>query len=183
VDFGHVAMKHEERAWEVFPDLNILEADDAADPEEGDEPARPALVTTLYRRYLPLVRYRQGDLIAGVRRLPHGHVTHFDHLVGRVNDTIPLPGGSHLHSVALAHCIKDEPEVSNIQVVLTDAGVRILLACPGSLGDQAANRIRSRLAQLHPSLRGSELAVSSDVQTTRAGKRRWLIDQRSHRDD
>ena len=175
VDFGHVACKVDDEPFQVFPDMNILEAGAAVDDQGG----RGALVTTLYPRYTPLIRYRQGDLLRGVRQQEHGHVYEFTELCGRINDTIRLDDGTSIHSVALVHCFKDEESIFNVQLVLTDQGPVFSLVARGPLTDGEEKRIRHRLAQIHPALSRARFEIVSDLQTNRAGKRRWLIDQRS----
>lgn len=144
-------------------------------PEGGEA----ALVTALYRRYLPLIRYRQGDVLGGCRKLEHGHVASFERLEGRINDMVSLPDGSSVHSVAVFHCIHQEPGVLNIQMVLEDAGPRILLARGEGYGAATEARIRQRLSQVSPLLAKAPIDVVDDVETNRAGKRRWFVDKRT----
>lgn len=175
VDFGHVACKADNEPFRVFPDLNILEAE----PAGGDGVQASAVVTTLYRRYTPLIRYRQGDLLGGIKRQEHGHVFEFDDLIGRCNDVLELPGGVTVHSVALVHCFKEEDDVFNIQLVLTDSGPRFRLVVRCSLAPQVEARIRARLRQVHTAFGGAAFDYVTDLATTHAGKRRWFSDERS----
>lgn len=175
VDFGHVATKTDDEPFLVFPDLNILEADSTTC--EGGNPS--ALVTTLYRRYTPLIRYRQGDLLAGVKRDGHGHVFEFDELMGRVNDVVQLDDGVSVHSVALVHCFKEEDVIYNVQLALTDAGPRFRLVVRERPSIQVEARIRARLAQVHVYFTGAALDYVTDLAANRAGKRRWFSDERS----
>jgi phenylacetate-coenzyme A ligase PaaK-like adenylate-forming protein len=137
-----------------------------------------ALVTSLYRRYLPLIRYRQGDVLGSPSILPHGHVVSFERLQGRVNDMVVLQDGTAVHSVAVFHCTHQEPAVLNIQMVLEDAGPRILLVTRDGLDEQLLGRIRHRLGQIAPSLADAQIERAEDIFTTRAGKRRWVVDNR-----
>ena len=137
-----------------------------------------ALVTSLYRRYLPLIRYRQGDVLGSPSILPHGHVACFEKLQGRVNDMVVLQDGTAVHSVAVFHCTHQEPAVLNIQMVLEDAGPRILLVTRDGLDEQLLGRIRHRLGQIAPSLADAQIERAEDIFTTRAGKRRWVVDNR-----
>jgi len=148
-----------------------------------DSPAEQgvALVTSLYRRYLPLIRYRQGDVLGGVRRLPHGHVARFERLQGRVNDMVVLEDGTTIHSLAVAHCIRVESAVLNMQMVLEDAGPRILLVTRGEIDEGLEGRIRHRLGQISEVLGNVSIQHVQDLITTRAGKRRWIIDKRSNK--
>ena len=175
-EFGQAAFKRGAGPFVVYNDLNYVEA---LPPEAGEAGGDTLLLTTLYSRYLPLIRYRVGDAISGVRRLSNGHVYEFDAMAGRLNDVIELAPGEFIHSVAVFHCIHSEPSVHGIQMLLTDAGIEIRLVAANA--DRAAleDRIRRRLAQVHSRLVSAAFTYVDDLQPTRAGKRRWFIDQRT----
>ena len=138
-----------------------------------------ALVTALYRRYLPLIRYRQGDVLGDPSILPHGHVAKFEKLHGRLNDMVELADGTTIHSVAIFHCTHQEPSVLNIQMLLEDSGPKILLVLRDGYEVEIERRIRQRLRQIAPSLGDALIEYVADVETTRAGKRRWVLDLRT----
>ena len=127
-----------------------------------------------------MIRYRQGDVLGGVRRLAHGHVASFERLQGRVNDIVVLEDGTAVHSVAVFHCTHQEPAVLNIQMVLEDAGPRILLVTRVEIDAGLEGRIRHRLGQIAPLLAVVQIERVQDLVTTRAGKRRWVVDLRKN---
>lgn len=175
-EFGQVAFKIGEAPFEVYSDLVYLEGLPSATDETQPD---TALLTTLYARYFPLFRYQVGDALRGVDRLPNGHIRRFESIAGRVNDVIKFADGNSVHSVAIFHCIHQESSIHTIQMVIGDNGIEILLAST-SPGDAAVeNRIRKRLAQVHPLLANARVTYVEDVLTNRAGKRRWFIDKRS----
>lgn len=175
VDFGHVGFKIDAEPYMLFPDLNILETEsDAAEPDTG-----AALVTTLYRRYVPLIRYRQGDVITGIQRDEQGLVTAFDEQIGRVNDMICLSDGSSVHSVAIVHCFKDEPSIYNVQLLLRDEGPAFSLVVHSPISTDVEQRMRNRLRQIHPQFEQASFSYVMDLATNLAGKRRWVVDQRT----
>jgi len=182
VDFGHVGMKLGEEPFQVFGEENFLEVlsgekKAAAVPEAQGA----ALVTSLYKRYLPLIRYRQGDVLGDASRLKHGHVASFQSLQGRLNDMVELSDGTAVHSVAVFHCTHQEPAVLNIQMVLEDFGPRILLVTKEKIDTELEGRIRHRLGQITPLLAQALIERVEDLVTTRAGKRRWVVDKRTQR--
>jgi len=175
-EFGQVAFKTGPAPFRVYSDLNYVEC---GLREEGASDGHPLLLTSLYRRYLPLIRYSVGDTIVGPEFQEHGHVVQFAEIGGRLNDVIHLDGGDAIHSVAIFHCIHQEDAVFNIQMVLRDEGIDIILV--SSAADKAAMeaRIRARLAQVHPSLAQVRFRYADDLPTSRAGKRRWFVDHRT----
>ena len=63
-------------------------------------------------------------------------------------------------------------------MVLEDSGPRILLVTRDGLDEQLLGRIRHRLGQIAPSLADAQIERADDLVTTRAGKRRWVVDNR-----
>jgi len=176
-DFGQVAFKRGSAPFHVYPDLNYVECDgvDASDPD-----ACPVLLTALYYRYLPLIRYRNGDGVVEPRRFAHGHVAAFERVAGRLTDAVALDAGDAIHSLAIFHCVHNEREIYNVQMRLTDTGIEILLvAAPGADRGGMEARIRPRLGRVHPKLAAARFTYVDDVETSRAGKRRWCIDERT----
>ena len=175
-EFGQLAFKRSREPFEVYDDLNYLEA---LPPTDAEPAAHPVLLTSLYRRYVPLVRYRNGDALIGPRTIPHGHVVGFDEVAGRLNDVVYLAEGDGVHSESILHCVLHEPTVFNVQMVLRDDGIALHLV--NGDGDRPAleTRIRERLRQVHPALAEARFAHVEDLATTRAGKRRWFVDQRT----
>lgn len=177
-EFGQVAFKRGPAPFEVYPDLNYVEVE----PPDAEGPAgeRPLLLTSLYPRYVPLVRYRAGDSLVGPTCLANGHVSRFDAVGGRVNDVIALPDGEAIHSVAIFHCIHQEPGVYNIQMVVRESGIDIRLVAAREGRPAMETRIRARLRQVHPALEDARFEYVEDLPTTRAGKRRWFVDERTN---
>lgn len=175
-EFGQVAFNTGAMPFEVYSDLAYVECQA---PDVDKPQTYPVLLTTLYPRYLPLFRYQVGDAIIGPERLPHGHVKRFAGIEGRLNDEIRFEDGASIHSVAIFHCIHQEPSVLNIQMLLKDKDIEIRLVGT-SPGDPAVEtRIRKRLAQVHAQLGKARITFVEDVQTNRAGKRRWFVDERT----
>ena len=175
VEFGQLGVRIDAREWQTFPDLNILEAIEPRDEPDGHS----LIVTTLYPRYLPFVRYKQGDLVDKPRRLKNGHLVGFERLVGRAADMIEMPDGRSVHSVSFFHCIHQEPIVLNIQMIIADQGPRLKLVVSETVDSEFESRIRHRFKQIHPSLGSAPIEYAKDLATNVAGKRRWYIDQRT----
>ena len=173
-EFGQVAFKSGAGPFRVYSDLNLLECENA----ESSSTAHSALLTALYPRYVPLVRYRIGDALLSPVRLDHGHVPAFSAVGGRMNDVIRLGDGDSVHSVSVFHCIHQEPGVHNIQMALSNDAIAIRLVA--DVVDKAAleGRLRARLRQVHPLLANARFEYVEDVETNRAGKRRWFVDHR-----
>lgn len=176
-EFGQVAFKRGREPFHVYHDLNYVECLPAADESDGET----ALVTALYRRYVPLIRYRVGDALAGVQRQAHGHVGSFERVAGRVNDVITLGAGEAIHSVAFFHCIHQEAHVQSIQMIVGDDGIEICLVSTSPDRPAMEQRIRRRLAQVHPALADVRFRYVDDLETNRAGKRRWFVDRRGQK--
>jgi phenylacetate-CoA ligase len=178
-EFGQVAFARGTTApFDVYGDLTYLEAE----PSTADEPdAEPLLVSSLYPRYVPLIRYRVGDAVRGPQRFNEGHVWRFAGVAGRVNDVIALAEGESVHSQSFMHVILYERSLFNVQLVLRDDGMEMRLVTPdtGAARTALEGRLRDRLTQVHPLLAHVRFVYADDLQTTRAGKRRWFVDERT----
>jgi phenylacetate-CoA ligase len=171
VDIGQVAFAASRAPFEVYSDLNYLEC--------APDPPGAALLTTLYRRYTPLIRYRVGDMLESPERLPNGHVARFGAVVGRVNDMFTMADGQSVYGLAALHCVHQETAIHQIQFVITDDGVVVdVVADPGDHAVMEA-RVLQRLATVHPALGLARFRYVDDVQTSLAGKRRWFVDRRT----
>jgi phenylacetate-coenzyme A ligase PaaK-like adenylate-forming protein len=168
VDIGQVAFNSGRGSFEVYSDLNYVEL---------SVPGGEAILTTLYDRYTPLIRYGVGDVLEGAERLENGHVWRFSAIAGRVNDVLTLPDGHSIYNLGVLHCVHQEPDVHHIQLVVDDDGIVVKLVGQDQDGD-LERRIRGRLAQLHPALGAAAFQWVEDVETTAAGKRRWFVDHR-----
>lgn len=175
VDFGCVAYEKTGEHYRVFWWHHFVETGGQEEHSGGGN--SPIVVTNLYKRYLPLIRYYTGDEIAGVEPGSTRSILRFAQISGRTNDAVQV-GQSVVHSVGIFHCIHQEPTIINIQLILESNGpVLVLVGEPNSLVEA---RIRRRLRDLSPDLEHCKIKYRADVETTLAGKRRWIIDKRSH---
>lgn len=171
-EFGQVAFKAGRFPFETYGDLNLVETRRAGDDEHA------LLITSLYQRYLPLIRYQVGDAVSKPEMLPHGHLARFGALAGRINDVIRMADGTVIHSVAVFHCAHQE-KVHNIQLILRDEGITLVLVAHETDRQAMEARIRARLGQVHPALASATFEYLEDLETNRAGKRRWFVDHRT----
>jgi phenylacetate-coenzyme A ligase PaaK-like adenylate-forming protein len=171
-EFGQVAFKIGLAPFDTYSDLNFVESH-----VNGSDP-HALLITSLYQRYMPLIRYEVGDAIERPETMPHGHIARFESIAGRVNDVIVLGNGDAIHSVAVFHCVHQE-KVHNIQMVLHDSEIELCLVTADADRTAMEKRIRARLAQVHPTLARIRFTYLEDLETNRAGKRRWFVDHRT----
>lgn len=177
VDFGQVAFKAADAPFDVYSDLNYVECE-TADPTPE---AHAVLLTSLYPRYVPLIRYRNADTLLNPVRLSHGHVTRFEAVGGRLNDTFALANGDSVYSLGILHAVHQEAAVYNVQMVLADEGMDLNLVTGEADRHALEARILSRLTKVHPLLAAVRIRYVDDVLATRAGKRRWIVDRRTNR--
>lgn len=177
VDFGQVAFKVADAPFGVYNDLNYVECETA----EPAPDANAVLLTSLYPRYVPLIRYRNADTLLNPVRLSHGHVTRFDAVGGRLNDTFALANGDSVYSLGILHAVHQEAAVYNVQMVLADEGMDLNIVAGETDRPALEARILSRLTKVHALLAGVRIHYVDDVRATRAGKRRWIVDRRTNR--
>lgn len=145
----------------------------------GEGPAaNEILVTSLYPRALPLMRYALGDLAeAAPADVEEGCVLRLSRVLGRCNDIVPLPSGATVHSEAFTHCVRDISDLDAFQVVVTDgAWPLIRYAAKADLPSDAVSEIRRRLALIDPGMDRTELERVDEIATSVAGKHRMIVE-------
>ena len=124
----------------VYEDLLIIEpVDRAGNPVPAGTTGAKLLVTVLFSRTLPLIRYEMSDTVRlGARGCPCGRpFTLLEDIEGRIEDVLRLPGKAgniNVHPIVFHHVL-DEVGSAGWQVIQEPSGLRVLLAglAPGVL--------------------------------------------------
>ena len=152
-----IAAEHQScRRMHFFDDLVITEVvDEQYRPIPEGEYGAKLLITTLFSRTQPLIRYELNDSVR-VSTEPHHCRLPFavlESIEGRVEDSLTLPavsGGEVLVRPLVINRIMDIAPVSGWQVVQqADSGLVVLLtgAHDGMMDEMFANQISKSLAQ------------------------------------
>ena len=123
----------------VYEDLLIVEpVDQAGKPVAAGTTGAKLLVTVLFSRTLPLIRYEMSDTIKlGGRGCPCGRsFTLLQDIEGRVEDVLHLPGRKgwvRVHPIVFHHVL-DEAGSNGWQVIQEPSSLRVLLSglAPGA---------------------------------------------------
>lgn len=144
----------------------------------GEGPsANELLVTSLYPRALPLLRYALGDLVEiddeeGVSPC----LTRIERIIGRCNEVVTLPNGRSVHSEAFTHCVRDTPGVRAFQILAAPGAWPVLrYEATAPLPGAAAAEIRRRLALIDPALASTPIEHADQLNQTVAGKHRMVV--------
>lgn len=123
----------------VYEDLLIIEpVDQAGNHVPPGTTGAKLLVTVLFSRTLPLIRYEMSDTVRlGGRGCPCGRsFTVLEDIEGRIEDVLQLPGKAGSVSVhpIVFHHVLDEAGSAGWQVIQEPPGLRVLLAglAPGA---------------------------------------------------
>jgi phenylacetate-CoA ligase len=146
-------------------------------------PARPGeigevLLTALYKRARPLIRYRIGDLaVVPKRSCRCGRGTHtLQDLLGRVNDIITTPSGMHISFAVFVGLFEFARGIAQFQVVqrtLDSLDLNIVKAESFSEGE-----LSSIIRQISDGCRGElklNVNVMNEIPRTASGKRRLVF--------
>jgi phenylacetate-coenzyme A ligase PaaK-like adenylate-forming protein len=135
-----------EDAITLASDLAIVELVDAEHrPVAPGEASAKALVTTLYNRVHPLIRYELTDRLVQHPFSPdHGHLRVA--VEGRADDLF-VYGARVLHPLAVRSVFVKTPEVSEYQVRQTQDGIAVAIVAVAPIDREAlAARLRAALA-------------------------------------
>lgn len=167
---GVIAYTHPaDNRYRAFWDTYLLEA------VPVNQTDAKLLLTALYPRALPLIRYDIGDIVHNCD-LDGNSIVGFDRVLGRDNDLLDIGDGAHVHPVAVIHCIQSTPGVLGVQVVQEkDKSISIKIMCSAPLSNYAESAIRQNLSTLDPQLRNCKIAYAEQLDQTLAGKTKWVV--------
>lgn len=106
------------------------------------------LITSLYPRVMPLIRYEIGDTVRNYECAGNSPIK-FDYVLGRDNDLVNLQDGSSIHPEVFTHCIEHQPEVLGIQVIQgKDLSISINIMCKKPLVADTEKKIHHNLSTI-----------------------------------
>jgi len=174
VESGPVAYQDRDGSYSVFWRHHFVEGIPTANPPGAYE----ILVTTLYPRCFPLVRYRVGDYGEPDETDP-GFALRFNKVVGRLSDFLPLGNGGYVHTVALDHAIIGSSVVSAVQIVQkVDGKIELHYLAERDLAPNEIGEIRQRLGRVDKTLADIPLKRAESLAQTVAGKTRSVLRQK-----
>jgi phenylacetate-coenzyme A ligase PaaK-like adenylate-forming protein len=168
VETGVIAHTRPGGGYEAFWNSCLLEI-------ERRETGPALLVTTLYPRCFPLVRYEIGDAIEPEPAEPEIGLRRFKRVIGRCNDSVTLQDGAVVHSELFSHAIRPCLDVRGYQVVQDGDDVRIHFLSEAPLAPDSMKAILQRLGRIHPRLAAIPLLRVESLESTVAGKTRMVI--------
>jgi phenylacetate-CoA ligase len=171
-----------ERSMHLFDDMCVVEnVDDDGAPVPPGETGSRLLVTNLFNRALPLIRFDVSDLVAvEPEPCPCGsNLMRVHSLEGRAEEVLDV-GGVTVHPLQFA-LVTADPDVREFQVVQQGDSLRLKVALRNGAAD-APDRLRERVAA-----KLSELGVprpTVEVETVEAleratgGKLQMIVPER-----
>lgn len=167
---GIIAYTHpSDNRYRVFWDTYLLEALPTSDNNAK------LLLTALYPRALPLIRYDIGDSVRGYEAIGNSVIS-FNSVLGRDNDLVEIGNGAFVHPVALIHCIQYFQGVLGVQVVQEkDSIVSMNIMCKVPLPKQDEAAIRRNLSTLNVHLGECRIEYVQQLDQTIAGKTKWIV--------
>jgi phenylacetate-coenzyme A ligase PaaK-like adenylate-forming protein len=165
-------------SWHVYEDLVIVEPVDARYRAVPDgQTADRVLVTVLFSRTLPLIRYELTDSVRlGTTRCPCGLPYRLlDAVEGRTEDTLTMPattaGQVRVHPNAF-HAALDDYAVRGWQIEQTTAGLVVHVVDPADAMDLTlvADKVRAGLAAQGAAVPPVQVFRRNDMNRTTLGK-------------
>lgn len=169
-----LALTHPEGNYKVLWNNNLIECvDDNGNPASKGR----VLVTSLYPRAFPLIRYELGDII--VDTLKDGNsVYEFKEVQGRDNDFLKLDEKTTIHSEAISHAIKYSEKITAYQIRYTkDLEHTIYLISNEEITEKDKNEIKKRLSKIDERLSKIDIKQVEMLKQSIAGKTKWLIEE------
>jgi putative adenylate-forming enzyme len=180
---GGIAAECSQHRMHLFEDLVIPEVvDDQYQPVPPGQPGDRLLVTVLFSRTLPLIRYEMTDRVTlATEACPDGMPFRLlESIEGRTDDIIVLPavagGRIRVHPVVF-HRVLDLLDAPAWQVRQQGADITVLVAAPGPAVDIAATEraVRAALAAAGAQPGAVSLSIVDSIPAGAAGKRPLVV--------
>jgi len=173
VEAGVIAHSHPLGGYTVFWHPYLVEAIRS----DRAPNAYRILITSLYPRCFPLVRYELGDEItfgSGAPR-PRSPLAEFSEIRGRSNQYVRISSGKRIHSEVFSHVLRGVRDITAFQVVARNGRICLRLCSPRQIRDADIQVIRTRLAKVDKELRHLEIRPVDKLTQTVAGKTPMVI--------
>ncbi len=171
VETGTIAHQRPSGEFQVFWGSYYVEGLPSPECPEAHE----VVITSLYPRLTPLIRYRVGDLVS---RSPggRGFCEGFERVIGRANDGIVVGEDGFVHSEAFSHVMRDIERIHTFQVVQrTNREITINYTADQTLPLDATHLIHQRLCKIDRRLSSVRINRVTEIATTIAGKSKQII--------
>lgn len=167
-----LAHTHLDGGYKVIWRNNLVECvNDEGEPSNTGR----ILVTSLYDRAFPLIRYELGDIITDTRK-DMDSVYEFDDVQGRNNDFLILDKNTPIHSESITHAIKFSDKVTAYQIRYTEnLEYTIYIKSSQKIKKQEIQAIKTRLNKIDSRLAEIEIKQVDKLNQTIAGKTQWLM--------
>jgi phenylacetate-CoA ligase len=167
---GVIAYTHpSNNRFRVFWDTYLIESIPI------DQKKSKLLLTSLYPRAMPLIRYEIGDTVCNYDLVGNSIIS-FDKVLGRDNDLIHIGNKSFIHPVAIIHSIQSHFGVLGAQIIQEkDNSISIKILCKEPLHLDVEEIIRKDLSTLDPQLKVCRIIYVTHLEQTPAGKTKWVI--------
>lgn len=168
----YLAHTHPDGGYRVLWKNNLIECVD-----ENGNPSQDGriLVTSLYPRAFPLIRYEVGDIITDANKNDES-VFSFKEIKGRDNDYLMIDKNTPIHSESITHAIKFSEKITAYQIRYTeDFHYTIYLKSHLNINEKDIKEIKDRLSKIDARLSNIEVKQVDKLKQTIAGKTKWLM--------
>ena len=128
-EFFRIAFECGHNSLHIIPGSVILEIDESTVDEEGSS---EAVVTSLYHKTMPFIRYKLGDrIILSDQKCPCGSKFNtIKKVIGRADDYLILPSGKRISARAI-NILEDVPGIIEYQIIQREKDNFEVLVKPG----------------------------------------------------
>lgn len=167
---GHLRVMHDAVHLEVLSD----EGEPVPQGEEGE-----AVLTNLWARAYPMVRYRLGDRVALSPEAPPEGLPHpvLRKVAGRTTDFLVATDGTQVHALGVIYILREIPGIARFRVVQDALEQVTIMVVPGPELDREG--AVAALTQKTRKVLGGTMRVSvelvDDLEPLPSGKHRYVI--------
>jgi phenylacetate-CoA ligase len=171
IESSWAAWECEKGGMHIFSDHVLAEiVDDNGEPVQ-DGKSGELVLTPLWRRAMPLIRYAVGDRAALGSKCACGRGSQvLTRIEGRNNDFVVLPSGAMISAHLIGYTIRGMDGILQFQAQQERSGHIRLLIIPEKNHEEAGSRVLDALRPVFPEPMDIELAMVEELPRSKSGK-------------
>lgn len=135
------------------------------------------IVTTLSKKYFPLIRYDIGDYLDIPDKQDLSSILRINAIVGRPTDIVTLNNGVSFFAMLIEACVEHLEGIISHQLIVMNSELQILLVNSRKLSDEDFLSVRKKLYAVIPNLKDYPLSIKqvNELHKNKGGKTPIII--------
>lgn len=139
--------------YNVFWNTHLLQG------SEDDQGGIKNIVTTLTKKYFPLIRYDIGDYLDISNEQDLSSILKINSIVGRPTDIVTLKNGISFFAMLIEACVEHLEGIISHQLIVKETELEIILVSAKELTEQDFLSVRKKILAIIPDIQNYPLSI------------------------